>query len=70
MIKVVCIHPGNLCLTKNKIYDVEIIMPFDVNVRTTYRLENDLGDMWEYNTYRFISIAKWREQQIKSILDD
>lgn len=70
MIKVVCIHPGNLCLTKNKIYDVEIIMPFDFNIRTTYRLENDLGDMREYNTYRFKSIAKWREQQIKIVLDD
>jgi len=69
MIKVVCVHPGNLCLTKNKVYDVEI-MPFDVNIRTTYRLENDLGDMREYYTYRFINIAERREQQMKNILDD
>jgi hypothetical protein len=45
-------------------------MPFDVNIRTTYRLENDLGDMREYYTYRFINIAERREQQMKNILDD
>ena len=72
--KVICINDESYAinsgidsesfLTKNKQYRVTGIGHNYINVI------NDADKKTSYNLDRFISIAEWREQQIKSVLDD
>ncbi len=70
MIKVVCIHNTfiDVSLTLNKVYDAELA-EFS-KWGEFYIIRNDEGCLMEYNTRRFMPLAKWREQQIKIVLDD
>ena len=65
-VKVVCINcNGTDYLTIGNVYDL-----LEVTNHNMYLIVNDNGDRVCYFIYRFISLAKWREQQINSILDD
>ena len=68
MIKVICIDDSlPRYITLNKIYDAEITVVEDVYY---YRLIDDIGDKINYYTNRFKLLSEWREEQIKTILDD
>jgi hypothetical protein len=69
---VICINDGPYArigsesyLTKNKQYRVIDIGSDFINV-----INDNIKRNCSYNLDRFISIAEWREQQIKSVLDD
>lgn len=74
MIKVVCIQ--NRCdvkgknivtfnLTINKIYDAD-----KNEFGIFYTIRNDVGNLLDYHSEMFIPLSEWREQQIKTILDE
>jgi hypothetical protein len=68
MIKVICIDDSlPSYITLNKIYDAEITVVEDVYY---YRLIDDIGDKTNYYTNRFKLLSDWREEQIKTVLDD
>ncbi len=70
MIKVICIDDSRPSeITLNKIYDAEPIGYNRTSV-TYYRLINDNGIKSDYYFHRFELLSDWREQQIKTVLDD
>lgn len=68
MAKWICIIAGYK-LTLNKVYDGYIV---DINLKEQagVRLINDSGGESTYYKHRFISLEDWREQQIKTVLDE
>jgi hypothetical protein len=74
MIKVICIENGCASLTTNKVYDAKLVELTEKQLfewgGELYRIINDDGYSMEYNTGRFITLAEWREKQIKIVLDD
>jgi hypothetical protein len=70
MNKWICIHEDRtIGLTLNKIYD-GIIIDEDSKGNEGLEIINDNGVISNYFLYRFKSLVEWREQQIKSIIDD
>jgi len=69
MIKVICIDDSlPRYITLNKIYDAEITVVEDVYY---YRLIDDISDKTNYYVInRFKLLSDWREEQIKTVLDD
>jgi hypothetical protein len=77
MIKVVCIKNAfsNVSLTVNKVYDAELV---EYQWGEFYLIRNDEGLLMEYSIKKcnfyfydyFITLAEWREKQIKSIIDE
>ena len=68
--KVICINDeayagSESYLTKNKQYIIYNHRGYEF-----VTVINDSNKRNSYNRNRFISIAEWREQQIKSVLDD
>jgi len=68
MIKVICISDKESRLTFNKIYDAEV-MNYEF-YGEYYCLINDIGVKTHYYTNRFKLLSDWREQQIKSVIED
>jgi hypothetical protein len=69
MIKVICIENVGVSLTNHKVYDAELTELFKCD-GYSYRIKNDDGNLAQYNSVRFITLAEWREKQIKIVLDD
>ena len=68
MTKWICVNAG-YNLTVNKVYDGYIVGD-DFGKYAGVRLINDIGYEFTYNKSRFISLDEWREQQIKTVLDE
>ena len=66
MAKWVCVKEG-YNLTVNKVYDGYIIY---IGEYTWLCLINDIDYEYTYNKSKFMPLDEWREQQIKSVLDD
>ena len=71
MIKVICINIFSVTneLTLNKVYDAEVLL-INGGHHKYYRVINDNGIRCDYFGNRFKLLSEWREQQIKSVLDD
>ena len=79
MTKWICINAGLYNLTVNKVYDGydddnylgDYLVDDDLlGEYAGVRLINDLGCEYTYNKSMFIRLDEWREQQIKTVLDD
>ena len=76
--KVVCINNEWMNLKLNKVYDAVYIheqRSWDWNNVPIlewhwYELINEKNEKKKYETKHFITLAEWREQQMKAVLDD
>ena len=65
--KLICIEDYPEQLTRYKLYEGECLS--DPSGKY-YLVKNDRNYIVYYNTYRFITLAEFREQRINSILDE
>ena len=71
MIKIICINNiGEYSLTKDKVYECNDDMWNSCDRFGYISVIDENGIDYVYRKTRFITIAEWREQQIKSVLDD
>ena len=72
MIKIICINNnGEYLLTKDKVYECDDDMWNNCDKFGYISIFDDEGEIYKvYRKTRFIPIAEWREQQIKSVLDE
>jgi hypothetical protein len=71
MIKIICINnSGEINLSKDKVYNCEDYVWNRTDKFGYITVINENGLESVYRKTRFINIAEWGEQQIKSILDE
>lgn len=70
MTKIICINNSGEKLSKDKVYECHDHMWNHTDKYGYITVIDDNGFDIVCRKTRFINIAEWREQQIKSILDD